>query len=334
MNECPKISVIVPVYNTEKYLRRCVDSILAQTFTDFELLLVNDGSTDGSGMICDEYAQKDSRVRVFHKENGGVSSARNLGLDNAFGELVSFVDSDDWIENNYFATLLEGVNSDLSICNCKIENSNLKWDIIIENGMQNKDSIEKLFDKGGFTGFAFLGPYCKLFRKDIIDRYDIRYRKKIYNGEDSLFVLEYFCYIDNYFGINEKLYHYWQPGNGLSGTKNLAYNFIDLARESKAIITNLSTKFNFNRDKFLANFLMDGFNAYIKHIIINSKFNKDQIEILYSVFPYEYYCIYIGGLGKLLKLSGLLYKCKLFRLFVLYLKVLREINHPFFRTIS
>lgn len=94
----PKISVIVPVYNTEKYLRRCIDSILAQTFTDFELLLINDGSRDSSGAICDEYAAKDSRVRVFHKENGGVSSARNVGLDNAKGEWVIFCDSDDyWI---------------------------------------------------------------------------------------------------------------------------------------------------------------------------------------------------------------------------------------------
>lgn len=94
----PKISVIVPVYNAEKYLHRCVDSILAQTFTDFELLLINDGSKDSSGVICDEYAAKDSRVLVFHKENGGVSSARNMGLDNAKGEWISFVDSDDWVE--------------------------------------------------------------------------------------------------------------------------------------------------------------------------------------------------------------------------------------------
>lgn len=97
----PKISVIVPVYNTEKYLHRCIDSILAQTFTDFELLLIDDGSKDNSGTICDEYAAKDSRVRVFHKENGGVSSARNLGLDNAKGEWISFVDSDDYTDS-YF----------------------------------------------------------------------------------------------------------------------------------------------------------------------------------------------------------------------------------------
>ena len=97
----PKISVIVPVYKAEKYIRRCVDSILAQTFTDFELLLIDDGSPDNSGAICDEYAARDSRVKVFHKENGGVSSARNLGLDNAMGEWVTFVDSDDWIVSDY-----------------------------------------------------------------------------------------------------------------------------------------------------------------------------------------------------------------------------------------
>ena len=95
----PKISVIVPVYNVEQYLPRCIDSILAQTFTDFELLLIDDGSTDNSGKICDEYAKKkDTKIRVWHKENGGVSSARNMGLDFAKGEYIQFIDSDDFIE--------------------------------------------------------------------------------------------------------------------------------------------------------------------------------------------------------------------------------------------
>ena len=110
----PKISVIVPVYNTEKYLHRCIDSILAQTFTDFELLLIDDGSKDNSGAICDEYAAKDSRVRVFHKENGGVSSARNLGLDNVRGEWVTFVDSDDWVEKEYIELFVKNID-DLGI---------------------------------------------------------------------------------------------------------------------------------------------------------------------------------------------------------------------------
>ena len=107
------ISVIVPVYNAEKYLHRCINSILAQTFVDIELLLIDDGSTDSSSVICDKYAKKDQRVRVFHKENGGVSSARNLGLDNAQGEWIAFVDGDDWVKETYLSNLLSHVREDI-----------------------------------------------------------------------------------------------------------------------------------------------------------------------------------------------------------------------------
>ena len=109
------VSVIVPVYKAEKWLHRCVDSILAQTMEDFELLLIDDGSPDRSGEICDEYAAKDSRVRVFHKENGGVSSARNLGLDNAQGEWISFVDADDILPEKALSDFLEFASCDVDI---------------------------------------------------------------------------------------------------------------------------------------------------------------------------------------------------------------------------
>lgn len=98
----PKISIIVPVYNVEKYLRRCLDSIVTQTFTDWECICVDDGSPDNSGEILDEYAVKDKLFVIIHKENGGVSSARNAGFDTARGEWISFVDSDDWIERDCF----------------------------------------------------------------------------------------------------------------------------------------------------------------------------------------------------------------------------------------
>lgn len=101
-----KLSVIVPVYNVEQYLSRCVDSILGQSFSDLEVILVNDGSRDGSGGICDSYARRDPRVRVIHKENGGLSSARNAGIDAAEGEYLAFVDSDDWIEQDCYETML------------------------------------------------------------------------------------------------------------------------------------------------------------------------------------------------------------------------------------
>ena len=118
MNTTPKISVIVPVYNTEKYLHHCIDSILSQTFTDFELLLIDDGSKDSSGAICDEYAAKDNRVRVFHKENGGVSSARNLGLDNATGEWIAFVDADDYLAPSYLYDFVQNLSNDVKLLVC------------------------------------------------------------------------------------------------------------------------------------------------------------------------------------------------------------------------
>ena len=109
----PQISVIVPVYKVEPYLRRCVDSILAQTFTDFELILVDDGSPDNSGAICDEYAQKDARVHVIHQENGGLSAARNAGIDWVFAhsdsQWLTFVDSDDWVHPEYLERLYHAV---------------------------------------------------------------------------------------------------------------------------------------------------------------------------------------------------------------------------------
>ena len=120
MNETtPKISVIVPVYKAEAYLHRCVDSLLAQTFQDFEILLIDDGSPDRSGEICDEYARKDKRVRVFHKENGGVSPARQCGMDNAVGEYTIHADPDDWVEPTMLEELYKKAkeeNADMVIC--------------------------------------------------------------------------------------------------------------------------------------------------------------------------------------------------------------------------
>ena len=115
MNQCPKISIIVPIYKTEQYLQRCIDSILAQTFTNFELLLIEDGSPDNSGKICDKYALKDSRIKVYHKENGGVSSARNLGLDHATGEWITFCDSDDWVNKDWLELFILNSNTDMVI---------------------------------------------------------------------------------------------------------------------------------------------------------------------------------------------------------------------------
>ena len=118
MNE--QISVIIPVYNVEKYLSDCVESVLRQTYTDLEIILVDDGSKDASGRICDDYAKQDLRVRVIHKQNGGLSSARNAGIESANGQYLYFLDSDDWIAENAIELLYEAIKntqSDLALCN-------------------------------------------------------------------------------------------------------------------------------------------------------------------------------------------------------------------------
>lgn len=115
-----QVSIIIPVYNVEPYLRQCLDSVLGQTFKNFEVLLVNDGSTDNSGFICQEYVEKDNRVRYFEKENGGVSSARNFGIKHSRGEYITFIDSDDWVEPNYleiFYKTIKEKDADIVVTN-------------------------------------------------------------------------------------------------------------------------------------------------------------------------------------------------------------------------
>jgi glycosyltransferase involved in cell wall biosynthesis len=164
----PAISIIVPVYNVELYLEECIESILAQTFTDFEILLINDGSIDKSGDICDEYAKDDNRIKVIHKEYGGVSSARNVGIKLAQGEYIGFVDSDDRIDKKMFNTLhmlCVETKSDISICTLGREINgqliNRKEEELIKE-MNNTEAMRELF-KGVLYRFSLCN---KLFRKN------------------------------------------------------------------------------------------------------------------------------------------------------------------------
>ncbi len=140
--EQPLISVIVPVYKVEQYLERCVTSIINQTYKNLEIILVDDGSPDRCGEMCDEFAKRDSRIRVFHKKNGGQSSARNLGLDNMRGEFVGFVDSDDWIETNMYEHLYKLItekNAQISVCGLQCDYSNGKTVYFNDQYPMNKD---------------------------------------------------------------------------------------------------------------------------------------------------------------------------------------------------
>lgn len=205
----PTISVIVSVYNTEHYLHRCIDSILSQSFTDFELLLINDGSSDRSGEICDEYAGKDKRVRVFHKENGGVSSARNLGLDEARGEWVAFVDSDDWILKGAFEIVTNN-NDDLIICSFQNQSGMENQSYTFKNSIIN-DPIElKRFYSSHIHETTLKVIWSKFFRKSLIGY--LRFDSNIRIGEDYLFILQYLAKV-NRCCISENLCYCYHEGD-------------------------------------------------------------------------------------------------------------------------
>ncbi len=164
------ISVIVPVYKVEEYLEQCINSILKQTYTDFELILVDDGSPDRCGEICDEYAKKDIRVRVVHKENGGLSDARNAGLKIAKGSWISFIDSDDWIAYNYYETMMRFVNENNDVIVCGIS-------IVDEEGTKIGEYASKTCELDNFSAMKHLikedilkqTVWNKIYRRSIID---------------------------------------------------------------------------------------------------------------------------------------------------------------------
>ena len=224
----PKISVIVPVYKVEKYLPECIESVLAQTFTDFELILVDDGSPDNSGAICEAYAARDPRIRVFHKENGGVSSARNLGLDNAKGEWIAFVDSDDTIGPHYLEFFLKDSERDADLILCSYTMVDTAGNQKIPSAFQ-KTVIEitaygaKLALAG--SGWNILQQVCvwgKLFRGKEIIKNRLRFDEKISLGEDQLFFTKFLMSARRIVAIESCEYFYlWESGRGSLTTTSL-----------------------------------------------------------------------------------------------------------------
>lgn len=201
-----KFSIIIPIYNTEKYLSRCIESILSQSIQDFELILVNDGSTDSSGRVCDIYVNQDDRIRVFHKTNEGVSVARNVGLEYAIGEWVVFIDSDDWVESNWLDVLTTNYNTEkVDLYAYGLRKLNDQQVLSIQKLPQliinNVDFIKSTYYN--FSGCAYL------FKRSIIEKYNIKFPVGLRFSEDQDFLLKYISKCDNILLINEILYNYY-----------------------------------------------------------------------------------------------------------------------------
>lgn len=209
------ISIIVPVYNVEKYLARCIDSIINQTYKNFEIILVDDGSKDKSNQICDEFSKKDCRVKVIHKKNEGVSAARNEGLKQSKGKYISFVDADDWIEKNFLFEMyseLKKYNVDYITCgynrvyenHIEILNNNLTEELVSAN-----EYIIKILNVQNGYGFA----HMKLISKEAIG--NIRFNTNISVGEDALFNIQLCKKINKFLIYNKALYNYYFNPNSV-----------------------------------------------------------------------------------------------------------------------
>ncbi|MBO4601336.1 MAG: glycosyltransferase [Bacilli bacterium] len=202
------VSVIVPVYNIEKYLDKCIESIVSQSYDKLEIILVDDGSTDGSSKICDEWKMKDSRINVFHKKNEGVSSARNLGIQHARGEYIVFVDSDDYANKNYIEYLVKYTPEfDLISCGYYEEylNAKIERKITEDNTSISIDEANnQIFKFNGYKGFV----WNKIFKCNIIKNNNILFENNIHMCEDQLFLVNYLKFCNNVYIISDCLYNY------------------------------------------------------------------------------------------------------------------------------
>ena len=219
----PKISVIVPVYKVEPYLNRCVDSILNQTFTDFELILVDDGSPDKCGVICDEYAEKDKRIHVIHQKNAGLSAARNAGIDRAFAnsnsEWITFIDSDDWVHKQYLDLLYNAATlngAEVSCCGFVSVEENIE-DMYMDSYKVLCGSAEELILAiNNFSSFNIIISCCRLYKKHLFT--DIRFPlHKYFEDSYTTYKLLYSC--DKIAVVKSDLYYYYQNPNGIIGSR-------------------------------------------------------------------------------------------------------------------
>ena len=297
----PKISVIVPVYNTGQYLPRCIDSILSQTFTDFELLLIDDGSTDNSGMICDEYAAKDSRIRVFHKENGGVSSARNFGLAQASGEYIGWVDSDDWIEPNMYELLLcaiEREKADIAYCNFQSTYT------VFTMPSQTNDKV--FFLKKYLN--VHVNSLCNtLISHKLYTQNNIKFIDSDNYGEDLLITTKLYYLSTKCLHVSKILYHYTDNPTSICNTANL--------KKKRELINNLQALASF----FESTNIQSSILPSIAYRILNEKkvflFQEKDLSTWFNICPWTHKYIfsnpYNGIKGKAIEaVSSLFYHLK------------------------
>lgn len=275
----PKISIIVPIYNKKKYLRECIDSILSQSFNDFELILIDDGSKDSSWTIIQEYAVHDNRIVPFRQANAGVSAARNAGLDRAQGKWICFVDADDYLPKDGIQILVEhGEKSNADIVNANATR--------VEDDKQFKifNFNNEIVNGNIYPRLVHFAPWAQLFKRNIIEAHHLRYVRGLAYSEDNVFILHYSLYASSIEFVNQSVYNYRINQDSAIQNKDykkVAYHQMWAAHEVYKLKDKESSLRNFiiNRTKIL---ISSSINAYVYRAINVLKIND--IIRLYSDF--------------------------------------------------
>lgn len=267
----------MPIFNSDKYLKRAIDSVLEQSYNNIELLLIDDGSTDFSGIICDKYVCEDSRVRVIHKKNGGVSTARNVGIECMGGYYCQFMDSDDYIPKNYIECLVNKMEEDLcDVVFCgvaRVKDGQRREFFLNDDVLSVEQYIYELYLAKKFvTKSSCIG----LYKTEIIKEYKLNFSEEIICGEDSLFVLQYISHVKRVGTINDVLYDYMYD-NVHSATTAIYYDHFLVEQQrydiANRLITNVEIKEN------VAQFYMDN---EIREIVQYIKYSQDKIPFQLS----------------------------------------------------
>lgn len=282
----PEISIIVPVYNVEKYLRKCIESIQKQTFYNIEIILVDDGSTDNSSKICDDFANRDKRIKVFHLENGGVSRARNYGMDKAIGKYIMFCDSDDYVDEKWCEILYKYIEKyPSSWINCGMKVINL-FDSCEFNAIYDFKKNVSFIDKMEYYKLLKCGiaPYSgnKIFSKEKLKNNNIKFDENRSLGEDVIFTIEYLKLCDNILCINEYLYYYIRYGENTLTTKYVWNEFdtvADLYKYRKDFISEE------DKQEFYSQYTYTFLKA------LNNTFDKRNNQSLFQKLKYNNKCI-------------------------------------------
>lgn len=276
----PEVSIIVPIYNSEKYISRCIDSILAQTFTNFECILIDDGSTDSSLVLCEHYRQSDNRIIVIHQENFGVSVTRNKGLELARGKYICFVDSDDYIQKNMYEKLVVAINNaNTEVVCCGYTENNKVYTLCNEDFIfSNSSAIEIIHYLEMRQAFGLV--WNKLYRKVILDTYEIRFSVALKFGEDMIFNLQYFRYVKTVYISSNCLYHYLHDNQNALTKGKMTFAEMNFRFET---VSNTFREFDNNaKSLFCAELLAKDF-IYTIALLLRLYTEKKEIEERQSV---------------------------------------------------